>query len=66
MFGQGDLMDAPSSQAIAASSAIPGFFEPYRIGRDYVDGDVGYTGHTDLAVDAGRGRSRSTRRCRSA
>lgn len=54
VFGQGDLMEVPISQAIAASSAIPGFFEPYRIrDRDYVDGDVGYTGHTDLAVDAG-------------
>jgi predicted acylesterase/phospholipase RssA len=54
VFGRGDLMDIPISQAIAASSAIPGFFEPYRIrDRDYVDGDVGYTGHTDLAVDAG-------------
>jgi predicted acylesterase/phospholipase RssA len=54
VFGQGDLMDVPISQAIAASSAIPGFFEPYRIGgRDYVDGDVGYTGHADVAVDAG-------------
>ena len=61
VFGAGDLMDVPISQAIAASSAIPGFFEPYRIGgRDYVDGDVGYTGHADLAVDAGatvRGRA---------
>jgi predicted acylesterase/phospholipase RssA len=54
VFGQGDLIDVPISQAIAASSAIPGFFDPYRIaGRDYVDGDVGYTGHADLAVDAG-------------
>ena len=54
VFGAGDMMDVPISQAIAASSAIPGFFEPYRIrGRDYVDGDVGYTGHADLAVDAG-------------
>ena len=54
VFGQGDLLDVPISQAIAASSAIPGFFEPYRIGgRDYVDGDVGYTGHADVAVDAG-------------
>jgi predicted acylesterase/phospholipase RssA len=54
VFGQGDLMEVPISQAIAASSAIPGFFEPYRIdGRDYVDGDVGHTGHADLAVDAG-------------
>ncbi|HEY7203289.1 MAG TPA: patatin-like phospholipase family protein [Methylomirabilota bacterium] len=54
VFGAGDRMHVPISQAIAASSAIPGFFEPYRIdGRDYVDGDVGYTGHADLAVDAG-------------
>jgi NTE family protein len=54
VFGGGDLLHVPISDAIAASSAIPGFFEPYRIGgRDYVDGDVGYTGHADLAVDAG-------------
>jgi predicted acylesterase/phospholipase RssA len=54
VFGSGEFMDVPISEAIAASSAIPGFFEPYRIGgRDYVDGDVGYTGHADLAVDAG-------------
>src|SRR5262249_24565447 len=46
--------DTPISQAIAASAAIPGFFEPYRIdGRDYVDGDVGHTGHVDLAVERG-------------
>src|SRR6185436_21113506 len=54
VFGLEPLLDVPISQAIAASSSIPGFFEPYRIdGRDYVDGDVGYTGHADLAVDAG-------------
>jgi len=54
VFGAGDHIHVPISQAIAASSAIPGFFEPYRIeGRDYVDGDVGYTGHADLAVEAG-------------
>src|SRR5262249_11119459 len=54
VFGAGPLMDVPISHAIAASAAIPGFFEPYRIdGRDYVDGDVGHTGHVDLAVDRG-------------
>jgi predicted acylesterase/phospholipase RssA len=54
VFGAGERLGVPISEAIAASSAIPGFFEPYRIdGRDYVDGDVGYTGHADLAVDAG-------------
>ena len=54
VFGSGNLVDVPISQAIAASSAIPGFFEPYPIGgRDYVDGGVGFSGHADLAVEAG-------------
>jgi len=54
VFGLGDLADVPISDAVAASSAIPGFFEPYHLrGRDYVDGDVGHTGHADLAVDLG-------------
>jgi predicted acylesterase/phospholipase RssA len=39
---------------VAASSAIPGFFEPYAVeGRDYVDGGVGFCGHADLAAEAG-------------
>jgi predicted acylesterase/phospholipase RssA len=54
VFGGADLREVPVSDAIAASSAIPGFFEPYRIqGRDYVDGGVGFTGHADLAAAAG-------------
>jgi NTE family protein len=54
VFGAGPFIDTPISQAISASSAIPGFFEPFRIdGRDYVDGDVGHTGHADLAVEWG-------------
>lgn len=54
VFGVGAFAETPISEAIAASSAIPGFFEPFRIdGRDYVDGDVGHTGHADLAVEAG-------------
>ena len=54
VFGLEPYQDVPISEAIAASSAIPGFFEPYRIGgRDYVDGDVGYTGHADLAAEHG-------------
>jgi len=52
VFGAGALAEVPISQAIAASSAIPGFFEPYTIGgRDYVDGGVGHVAHADLAVD---------------
>jgi NTE family protein len=54
VFGLGALRDVPISQAVAASSAIPGFFEPYSIGgRDYVDGGVGFSGHADLAAEAG-------------
>ena len=57
VFGAEPLLDVPISEAIAASSSTPGFFEPYRIGgRDYVDGDVGHTGHADLAVEHGAGR----------
>jgi predicted acylesterase/phospholipase RssA len=56
VFGIGALADTPVSEAIAASSAVPGFFEPFRIGdRDFIDGDVGHTGHADLAVQAGAG-----------
>jgi len=54
VFGLGPLAEVPISQAIAASSAIPGFFEPYTIhGRDYVDGGVGYAAHADLAIAMG-------------
>lgn len=54
VFGRGDLRGVPISDAVAASSAIPGFFEPYTIdGHDYVDGGVGFTGHADLAAEAG-------------
>ena len=54
VFGRNGLGGVPISHAVAASSAIPGFFEPYAIdGRDYVDGGVGFTGHADLAADEG-------------
>ncbi len=54
VFGRGDLAAVEISHAVAASSAIPGFFEPYVInGRDYVDGGVGFSGHADLAAEAG-------------
>jgi NTE family protein len=54
VFGRGELADVLISRAVAASSAIPGFFEPYTVGgRDYVDGGVGFSGHADLAAEAG-------------
>ncbi len=54
VFGSPGWTEVPISEAVAASSAIPGFFEPVTIGgRDFMDGDVGHTGHADLAVQAG-------------
>jgi NTE family protein len=54
VFGAGDLASVPISDAVAASSAIPGFFDPYTInGRDYMDGGVGFSGHADLAAGTG-------------
>jgi predicted acylesterase/phospholipase RssA len=54
VFGRDGLRDVPISEAVAASSAIPGFFEPYTLrGRDYVDGGVGFSGHADLAAEEG-------------
>jgi NTE family protein len=54
VFGKDELRAVPISHAVAASSAIPGFFEPYAIdGYDYVDGGVGFSGHADLAADEG-------------
>ncbi len=54
VFGTAGLRGVCISDAVAASSAIPGFFEPYGIdGTDYVDGGVGFCGHADLAAEAG-------------
>lgn len=54
VFGRNGLADVSISRAVAASSSIPGFFEPYVIdGRDYVDGGVGFAGHADLAAEEG-------------
>jgi NTE family protein len=41
-------------QAITASSAIPFFFQPYRIGqRAYIDGSAGRVSHIDVAIENG-------------
>src|SRR4030095_2331472 len=54
VFGMGRFVATPISEAIAASSAIPRFFEPFRgDGCAYVDGERAHTGHADLAVEAG-------------
>ena len=54
VFGRGYRLDAGLSQAIIASSAIPLFFNPVRIGdSDLIDGGSGKVAHVDLAHAAG-------------
>lgn len=54
VFGPDEVNDVPISKAIQASTAIPGFFRPVRIGGyDYVDGGVRKTANIDVAVEKG-------------
>jgi predicted acylesterase/phospholipase RssA len=54
VFGAAEKEDVPLSHAVAASSAIPLFFRPFRIdGRDYIDGSTGKVAHLDIAIKAG-------------
>ncbi len=54
VFGRGYRLDALVSEAIVASSAIPLFFTPVRIGNtDLIDGGTGKVAHIDLAHAAG-------------
>ena len=53
-FGAPGLDDVPISQAVKASSALPGLYPPARIGdRDYVDGALKKTLHASVALKAG-------------
>jgi NTE family protein len=57
VFGSGMLRDVEIAVAVAASSAIPIFFEPIRIGdRDYFDGAIGRVDHIDVAIAHGATR----------
>ncbi len=54
VFGTPPLEHIPISQAVVASSAIPGFFDPVRIDdTDLVDGGVDRVEHLDVAVAHG-------------
>lgn len=57
VFGDPARADVDIPLAIAASSAIPLFFEPVRIGdRYYFDGAIGLVGHVDVLVRHGARR----------
>lgn len=54
VFGPDDDHGLTISQAVQASSALPGFFRPARInGIDYVDGGVQRTANIDVAIEQG-------------
>jgi NTE family protein len=54
LLGASPWDDIPISTAIAASSAIPSFFEPVAIrGRHFVDGNVGHVAHLDALIAEG-------------
>jgi len=54
VFGTPEQQDLHICQAITASSAIPFFFQPHRIGKDaYIDGSTGRVTHIDIAIENG-------------
>lgn len=54
VFGTAEHQSLHICQAITASSAIPFFFQPYRIGQhSYLDGSVGKVLHIDIAIENG-------------
>ena len=54
VFGHNENASATISQAVQASTALPGFYKPARInGVDYVDGGVRRTANIDVAIEHG-------------
>ncbi|MFP8878756.1 MAG: patatin-like phospholipase family protein [Myxococcota bacterium] len=54
IFGANENCELTISQAVQASSALPGFYKPARLnGIDYVDGGVRHTANIDIAIEKG-------------
>jgi NTE family protein len=54
VFGHDEDSSLTISEAVQASTALPGFYRPARIrGIDYVDGGVRRTANIDVAIDHG-------------
>ena len=54
VFGHNENASATISQAVQASTALPGFYKPASInGVDYVDGGVRRTANIDVAIEHG-------------
>jgi predicted acylesterase/phospholipase RssA len=54
VLGEGDWAGVPISEAVAASGALPGIYEPVEIeGREYIDGGILSTTNVDVAIERG-------------
>ncbi len=54
IFGPDEKNDVTISQAVWASTALPGFYKPVRLkGVDYIDGAVRRTANIDVAINKG-------------
>ena len=54
VFGHDEDTSLTISEAVQASTALPGFYKPARIkGIDYVDGGVRRTANIDVAIEHG-------------
>jgi NTE family protein len=54
LFGKEGFDDVPVAKACCASTALPLFYSPVRIGyRHYIDGGVGRVAHMDVAEEEG-------------
>jgi NTE family protein len=54
VLGEGEWADVPISEAVAASGALPGVYEPVEIkGREFIDGGILSTTNVDVAVERG-------------
>lgn len=54
VFGPDEKSDVSISQAVQASTALPVFFRPARIGGvDYIDGGIRNTANIDVAIEKG-------------
>lgn len=54
VFGHDENFELSISEAVQASTALPGFYKPARLGGvDYIDGAVRRTANLDVAIDHG-------------
>ncbi|MBL7685159.1 MAG: patatin-like phospholipase family protein, partial [Deltaproteobacteria bacterium] len=54
IFGWDEINDISISEAVMASTALPGFYKPARVkGVDYIDGGVRQTASIDIAIQKG-------------